>query len=236
MDPRLKSIIDNFDAMKIGLDDTFHFGCRQCGKCCINREDIFLNAKDVYNLCNALSLTPGQVMEQYCEVYIGQDSRLPIVRLKPQGSIKRCPLLKDRKCSVHNLKPAVCAMYPIGRAIRIDTCEAGSKDLQTLTPVYLYNKTACGDASESHTVREWLTMFGIPVNDPCFSAWHRTILNVSQFVRKAEKKLPGHTMTKLWELIHAALYLFYNPCDDFLPQFQANSHKLLALLKDIPLE
>lgn len=39
MDPRLKSIIDNFDAMKIGLDDTFHFGCRQCGKCCINRED-----------------------------------------------------------------------------------------------------------------------------------------------------------------------------------------------------
>ena len=95
MDPRLKSIIDNFDAMKIGLDDTVHFGCRQCGKCCINREDIFLNAKDVYNLCNALSLTPGQVMEQYCEVYIGQDSRLPIVRLKPQGSIKRCSLLKD---------------------------------------------------------------------------------------------------------------------------------------------
>ncbi len=196
MDPRLKSIIDNFDAMKIGLDDTFHFGCRQCGKCCINREDILLNAKDVYNLCNALSLTPGQVMKQYCEVYIGQDSRLPIVRLKPQGSIKRCPLLKDRKCSVHNLKPAVCAMYPIGRAIRIDTCEVGSKDLQTLTPVYLYNKPACGDASESHTVREWLAMFGIPVNDPCFSAWHRTILSVSQFVRKAEKKLPGHTMTK----------------------------------------
>ena len=46
MDPRLKSIIDNFDAMKIGLDDTFHFGCRQCRKCCINREDILLNAKE----------------------------------------------------------------------------------------------------------------------------------------------------------------------------------------------
>ena len=57
MDPRLKSIIDNFDAMKIGLDDTFHFGCRQCGKCCINREDIFLNAKDVYNrACEKISV------------------------------------------------------------------------------------------------------------------------------------------------------------------------------------
>ena len=162
MDPRLKSIIDNFDAMKIGLDDTFHFGCRQCGKCCINREDILLNAKDVYNLCNALSLTPDKSWNNTAKS-ISPRLKLPIVRLKPQGSIKRCPLLKDRKCSVHNLKPAVCAMYPIGRAIRIDTCEAGSKDLQTLTPVYLYNKTACGDASESHTVREWLTMFGIPV-------------------------------------------------------------------------
>lgn len=87
MDKRLQSIMQKMDLMKLGLDDTFHFGCRQCGKCCINREDILLNAKDMYNLCKALNLTAEQVVQQYCEVYIGHDSRMPIVRLKPRGSI-----------------------------------------------------------------------------------------------------------------------------------------------------
>lgn len=45
MDERLKYITDNFDNLHIGLDDTFRFHCDQCGKCCIDREDILLNPK-----------------------------------------------------------------------------------------------------------------------------------------------------------------------------------------------
>ena len=50
MDERLKYITDNFDNLHIGLDDTFRFHCDQCGKCCIDREDILLNPKDVFNI------------------------------------------------------------------------------------------------------------------------------------------------------------------------------------------
>lgn len=236
VDPRLKEIVDNFDSMKIGLDDTFHFGCKQCGKCCINREDILLNAKDVYHLCKALNLTPEQVMERYCEVYIGHDSRIPIVRLKPRGSIKRCPLLKDRRCSVHSLKPTVCAMYPIGRCLGLAPKGTRNKDLQSLEIAYFYNRADCGEKSETHTVREWLAMFGIPIDDECFKLWQRTILSVSRFVHKAEKKLSEDTMSQIWGLIHAVLYLCYDPNEAFLPQLQTNSQKLLALLDEIPLK
>ena len=38
-DPRLVEIVENRDQYKIGLDDTFTFGCKMCGKCCTNRED-----------------------------------------------------------------------------------------------------------------------------------------------------------------------------------------------------
>lgn len=35
-----------------------------------------------------LNITPNELFEKYCEMYIGSDSRMPIVRLKPRGSIR----------------------------------------------------------------------------------------------------------------------------------------------------
>lgn len=236
MDQRLQNIIDNFDSMKIGLDDTFQFSCRQCGQCCIHREDIMLNAKDMYNLSKALSLTPKQVVERYCEVYIGHDSRIPIVRLKPQGHVHRCPLLKDRRCSVHSLKPTVCAMFPIGRCIQIDPDDTDRKDIRRYGTVYINNHADCGSKTERHTVREWLTMFGIPAEDEFFYAWQQTILDVSAFVHKVESKLSKEIMAQIWSLIYVILYLCYDSAEEFMPQFLSNSHKLRTALDELPLE
>lgn len=118
MDNRLKYIMENYDDMTIGIDDAFQFGCKQCGKCCINREDILLNPKDLYNIAKELGLTPHEVVKTYCETYIGQSSRLPIVRLKPRGTIKRCPLLKNRKCSVHRASQRFVPCIPLGAALK----------------------------------------------------------------------------------------------------------------------
>lgn len=87
------------------------------------RNRSLLNPKDLYNISKELGLAPRDTIAQYCEVYLGQNSRIPIVRLKPRESIKRCPLLRDRKCSVHNAKPTVCALFPLGRSIKLDAKE-----------------------------------------------------------------------------------------------------------------
>lgn len=50
MDNRIKEIVENFDQIKIGLDDPFEFHCTMCGKCCINRENILLTPRDIYNI------------------------------------------------------------------------------------------------------------------------------------------------------------------------------------------
>ena len=120
MDERLKNIMDNYDDLHIGVDETFKFHCTMCGKCCIKREDILLSPRDLYRVSRELQLAPSDFVNQYGETYIGSDSRIPIVRLRPRGSIKRCPLLKDRKCSVHKVKPTVCAMFPIGRLVKAE--------------------------------------------------------------------------------------------------------------------
>lgn len=120
MDNRLQYIAENLDAMTIGVDEPFKFHCDMCGKCCIHREDILLNEKDIYNMAKELQMEPVDMFKKYCETYIGESSRIPIVRIKPRGSIKRCPLMKEHKCSIHKAKPTVCAMFPIGRCIQMD--------------------------------------------------------------------------------------------------------------------
>ena len=70
MDKRLKEIVDNFDSMKIGVDEPFRFHCTMCGKCCINREDILLTPRDMYCMAKELQITPKELFDQYCETYI----------------------------------------------------------------------------------------------------------------------------------------------------------------------
>ena len=48
---------------KLELDDTFRFHCNKCGKCCINRDDILLSAKDIFYITKELGITPIELIE-----------------------------------------------------------------------------------------------------------------------------------------------------------------------------
>lgn len=87
----------------------------------------------------------------YILLYVGYESRFPLIRLKPKGVIKRCPLLKNRKCSVHKAKPSMCAMFPIGRAVEFSENERTSK---TPSIQYFYTDPGYGDHARTQTVRE----------------------------------------------------------------------------------
>lgn len=152
-----ENIAEELERHTIGLDDTFRFHCTACGKCCINREDILLNSRDLYRIAKHLNSTHLDVYRGYCESYIGSNSHVPIVRLKPKGNVKRCPFLKDRKCVVHDAKPGVCAIYPLGRYMKIDSSEYTQGSIENPIVQYLLQPAECGDNSKVHTVREWLS-------------------------------------------------------------------------------
>lgn len=227
---QFKEIMDNFDAMKIGVDDHFKFHCNQCGRCCINREDILLTPRDIYNIAKEFGMSTEEVSGKYCEVYIGRDSRVPIVRLMPRGQIKKCPLLKGKKCSVHNAKPAVCAIYPIGRCLIAGNGHVSRKKFRMEDTVFLFTGTNCGDGSESHTVREWLETFGIPVEDEFFIKWQNNVMELSETFRKMEKMVGLDTMHMVWLATYAGLYLHYDTSKEFLPQFEKNAREYLSVL------
>lgn len=225
MDERLKDIMENFENLQIGVDDSFKFHCTMCSSCCYHREDVLLNPKDVYNISKELGLTPQETIDQYCETYIGGDSRMPIVRLKPRGSVQRCPLLKNHKCSVHKAKPAVCAMFPVGRCLKMDEKEV--KDITTDDILYIFQNPECGDERETHTVREWLESFGMSVKDEYFIEWQKTVTELCMIFRKVEKMLSPNTMLMVWQSAYVGLYLHYDMMVDFMPQFTENAKRVL---------
>lgn len=233
MDNNLQYIAEHLDSMTIGVDEPFKFHCDMCGKCCINREDILLNAKDIYNMSKELQMEPVDMFKKYCETYIGESSRIPIVRIKPRGSIKRCPLMKEHKCSVHKAKPTVCAMFPIGRCIKMDASNQ-NVEINTGDIRYIFTDPGCGDNSETHTVREWLGEFGIPLEDEFFLAWNRMISEMGTIFHKGEKVLSEEGMMAAWNLTFVKIYLDYDMTKEFLPQFKENAEEVFAVMRMMP--
>ena len=220
----------------LDLDSEFRFKCRRCGKCCIHQDTIILNTRDIYNIARKQGRPMQGAIEDYTEVYIGRNSRLPIVHLLSNGPKDTCPLLVDGRCSVHDCKPTVCALYPLGRVIISQKGSepfAGDSEPEVR---YILNDYSCGSAARVNTVRSWLQQFSISEHDEFFLLWNRVIMRLSLAIRDLEsKKFPQRVIQMLWDMIFNVLYLQYDTQEEIMPQFQTAADKLLKLadaLKD----
>ena len=236
MNDHREDVINNFTKYSIGLDDVFAFKCRGCGKCCKNREDILLNPRDIFNIATALKLTNEQAISRHCEYYIGRDSRMPILRLKPVGANYVCPLLSGNKCTVHSLKPTVCAAFPLGRvAVSEEAIKQGMLDAEQFSPNkihYIRHTTSCGSAKRKQTVRAWLEMFNVSIDDTFFLHWNKTIMSLCTTMRQVEEKTKGfpQELEMLWGCMFTSLYVDYDTQKEFYPQYEANISKICGLL------
>ena len=224
----------DLESMTIGLDDTFKFHCDQCGKCCTHREDIILSPMDIFKMAKELKMTPVEFYHEYCVFNIGEHTRMPIVRLASEGKDTHCVLLKNHRCSVHKVKPAVCAMFPLGRYMSFEKDDYNAESIDTSKVKYLLQPPECGDESETHTVRDWLSGFDIKLEDEAFVQWQKAISRFSNKFKELEKKQDMLTMMEIWFVVRVSLYLQYDTSKDFLPQFNYNVENLLKLLDDIP--
>ena len=225
--------IEQLEEHLLDLDSEFRFKCRRCGKCCIHQETIIFNARDIYNIAKKKGMTMQQVIESYTEVYIGSGSRLPVVHLLSNGPKGACPLLEDGRCSVHDCKPTVCALYPMGRVV------VGEKfgepvDPDKLRVKYILNEYSCGSAKRVNTVRSWLAKFGIPENDEFYILWNKVLISLTlAIVKLEEEKVSKTVLDMLWSAIYQALFLDYDITQDFMPQFKVAAKKLCSLSETI---
>ena len=224
---RMDQIREDMDKGKLEPDGTFQFKCYGCGKCCKNREDILLNAQDVFRMAKHLKLEPKQLIERYCELYLGNQSLVPVVRLKPRGKFNACPLLQGNRCAVHAAKPTVCALYPLGRYC------TSSEDGTLEGPKYFLQEITCG-GHKSNTVRGYVESFGFSVDDPFYAMWGELLAYLVKFSREAiSNGVPMEAMDVIWDTIQGYLYLHYCTDADFQIQFVANAFSLRSKLEQV---
>jgi len=206
---------------KLGKDDTFAFGCNMCGKCCREREDILLTPLDLFKIAKYLNKSILEVISEYCEGYEGAESKIPVVRIKPREYRRTCPFSKG-KCLIHPVKPAVCALYPLGRMTNEETKEF----------TYFLQPVPCGNKKQTQTVRQWLDGFSILAEEEFTIMWHRRVGEISAILRELYSKLSfNHDAINSMLLLN--LYVMYDLEKDFMPQFTDNCTEALRLLEMI---
>ena len=217
----------------LDLDAEFNFKCRHCGKCCKHQDTILFTPRDIYNIAKKLGKTTGQVIEECAEVYIGHSSRIPLVHMVPTGPQRRCPLLlDDGRCSVHDCKPTVCAMFPVGRVASFEGITDPDMEFtrEHIKVRYILNSPDCGSAKKHNTIRSWLAQFQIPEEDDFFLDWTALSANLSAMVRKMEsRRFSRKTLNMVWNVIFFPLYVDYDTEEEFMPQFEAAAEQLNEL-------
>lgn len=222
---------EHLDEHILDLDSEFRFKCRRCGKCCIHQHTIILTTRDLYNIAKKQNRPIKNVIEDYTEIYIGRNSRLPVVHLLSNGKNDSCPLLVDGLCSVHDCKPAVCALYPLGRVIKQHYDEkSGIRKEPTVH--YILNDVTCGSAKRVNTVRSWLERSGIAEHDEFYLLWNELMMDLCYIIRDMEKTdTAERSLVAVWSIITTYLYFNYNIEEDLMPQFERNTRRLMRFCR-----
>lgn len=201
MPDRNERILNDIQHNKLSMDSKFQFSCKMCGSCCRKRKErIVITGLDIYRLAQALGVSTGEVLSKYTEVHLGSRSHLPLAYLRERldGS---CCLLRSGRCMVQNMKPIVCAVFPLGRGI----------DPQTNEIVYFAQDTHCGSNAldaQTWTLREWLAQWKITELDSMSLSWTRISMGLALVTTNMK---PEHMSPSLVEELKDMLYIGYDP-------------------------
>ena len=193
-------------------DSVFSFQCAGCGGCCRHREDIVLSGYDLYRLSRRLGLPPRLTARTFCRIYLGAVSRLPVLRLAPvREEHNNCPFLTENCCAVHEARPLVCALYPLGQEISPDGRVR-----------YYFQSTQCGGQVYRASLADYLAGQGIKEREPLDVRWAQCCMELEQQAPGWEASFHPVILRRFQAKLCQALYYRYSLARPWLMQLEEN--------------
>lgn len=193
-------------------DAAFVFQCAGCGGCCRGREDIVLSGYDLYRLSQRLELPPRMTARAFCKMYIGTVSHLPVLRLMPvKEEHNNCPFLTGNRCAVHEARPLVCALYPLGQEI--------SREGEVR---YYFQATRCGGPVHQARLSDYLAGQGIDRREPLDVRWAQCCMTLEQRAADWEKAFHPVVLRRFQAKLGEALYYRFDLTRPWLEQLEEN--------------
>lgn len=213
----------NLDQNFVSKTGEFKFKCAECGECCreIAPEDkILLSTIDIYRAAKLLGIEMTDVIEQYCEMVPGNESMLPLIVLRERldGS---CAFLKKGKCTIHEAKPLVCALHPLGR-VAIFNDETEQQEFH----YFLKDFDCAATKDENVKVQDWLDRFGIEEYDECVKLYKRMGSVCSKIMHSLKT---NEEKREMFGMTFFMMFAKYDMSLDLYPQLAQN----LAFIQSI---
>lgn len=229
LEKRNEEIFRDYENHKIDpKTGTFKFRCTQCGKCCSNREDILLNVFDVCRLAKRFKMSNADILNKYTSVYVGNNSRVPVVALNMLPKTGKCPFMFtwNNRCSVHSAKPTVCYLFPLGRGVTVK--EGRITDIR----YFMQEDVSCGIRDETHTVESWIGRSIEECNEE-YKAWAECIEVFSDLMKKAEEVYGEKIMEFLTNIAANLMYTSYTDDKPVIDQVKANAEEFKKICSDV---
>ena len=206
--------IGRIQSNEIKHGESFQFECQMCGHCCKGRsEPIVVTGYDVFRFSRALGMSLKESIDLNCTVYLGHTSHIPVCVLQERmdGS---CRLMRKGKCMVQNNKPAVCALYPLGRYYDI-------RDKQFHYFTVPENQCAGTKADHEWMLDDWINHFHLEENIEESTAWNRLMIGITNVTAKWDTRRVKKNQ-ELFGLMLAVLYMNYRYDLPYIAQVEAN--------------
>lgn len=225
----------------IGENDTFEFQCQRCGACCMNREDIIINAWDVYNASKALGIQPQEFLQKYTIQSLGGFSKLPLITIGHTDN-GACHFLKfdymgsgKYMCTINDNKPGACAGHPLGiltkydkentntenHFVRVEQCENSKKPVTQNVKDWM--KHYYDHQEEFDAAHAFITMYSKHEN---FRKWYFLATLFMGMARNRGYVVNDDPVVKAFaascDLIITYTYAHYDISKPFLPQAEEN--------------
>lgn len=192
---------------RLKKQNTYQIMYDDCSQCCKHREDILLTPYDIFRICKFLKIGFGEFIVTYCETYIESPSNLPVVRLRPSAV---CRFLRHGKCQIHEVKPTVCTLYPLGRLASFNP-ESG--ELQ-----YFLRDDSCGTKDQENVEEDQLKKLDDD-HEECLHIWH-SMLNELNTWSQNTAAADEEAIEMIAFVVFKKLYDGYDHSAEFLPQFK----------------
>ena len=200
----------------LNSEDEFKFNCAGCGDCCRNLKNVALvEPLDLYRIAKNLGIHIEDAAAQYTKPLI-LSWGYPVLTLRTKQHLDACVFLKNSKCSLYELRPRACRLYPLN---------AGPDDKNPGKFINLIDvKRKHHYTGVTYRAGEWM--------DEYFSLEEREAMQLdfkfaAEFARLREN-IDSSEAEWLERIMLLYRYRMYVTAEDFLPQFIRN----LAIIKN----
>lgn len=207
------------DMVRIGTD-----GCRSCHDCCSMNPVIVLDPYDIWQLAAGPGLTLEAILNVTAELRLIDGLILPVLKMKapPQPAEPAagtdpledegngvCPYLNSAgRCEIHQSRPGICRLYPLGRAWEGDEF------------YYILQMNECTHCTGAKIkVKSWIGIRDLPAYESFCVRWHRLIARCHHLLENEDGRSRLRNQVCMY-LLRQFYLKEWNGSEEFSGQFE----------------